>query len=132
MVESKFDLDITLCVKQGQVEVDQAAVVTNYSDAQVVRSASVQPKLNYTKLNYSRVNQSVSLHTNYPNAQEVRSACIHDQYRGLVCGLLCGITCFSLSGRETCFSLSGREKACTCFSLSEAHNAANVKRTQVA
>jgi hypothetical protein len=50
MVESKFDLDITLCVKQGQVEVDQAAVVTNYSDAQVVRSASIQPKLNDTKL----------------------------------------------------------------------------------
>lgn len=42
MASANFDLDLTLSVKQGQVEVDQAAVVTDYSDAQVVERSTIE------------------------------------------------------------------------------------------
>jgi hypothetical protein len=36
------DLDLTLSIKQGQVEVEQAAVVTDYSDALVVERTLIE------------------------------------------------------------------------------------------
>ena len=42
MAKASFNLDTTLSVKQGQLEVEQAAVVTDYSDAVVVEKEAIE------------------------------------------------------------------------------------------